>query len=517
MKTKCSCQTYLCLYNSIIYAFGGLKPCSDFWANPLELKKWIKTEKSEQVSPDKIPLLETRIKVAINVVGDYEYTSDKTYPKRITLLYKNGHYSFVKNPRICEAIVKTWTQGLTLVWFHEREEYILTFDGVELAEDYTLDISTFSSRKQRNDNRIYKKFDFGLLTPTMKEKLRHLREQTMTQEHDDFVEECMIECYQIYMRYVDDLKQHNIDISEHGYSIKDTAISLFAKYVKAHEFAPIDETETQWIISCKNFGILHAEPYEGYLFNVDANSFYPSLMRDPKLIVPMGNPEYKTIEKIEYPAVAFGIYRCRISGADSRLFVSNKLNFYTSTDVRSAMKRGYGVELIQDGQPNHLHYTAKNRETGYSLFRGFVDLLYPLKKSNPLIKKLLNILWGALNEKEEIFHSSGYDFGDDITNLENALSEPRITGENVLVFRETKPVYKKPYARVGIFLTALGRARLADVMEPIVNEVKRIHTDGFYTTTIQGIELSSEIGKFKLEDEGIFVVRNMRKPERLGD
>lgn len=506
--TKCVCENYYCLYKSILFAFGGLQPNSTFWTNPLEMKKWCRTDAKEQIKPQKICELENRLKIVINITGDYEYTSIKLYAKRITLLYKNDHYSFVKNPRINGVLGKTWTQDLTLVWFYERDDHILTYDGTELNEDYTLDKATFNNRSSRGDKRIYKKFDIRDMTKEMSEKLRILRDEEADDEvQDEAFEKCMVECYDEYMKNVNHLKEFDIDLSQHGYSIKDTAISIFAGFAKANEFFPFNEEETKWYMSCKCFGLMYAEPHEGHLFSLDINSYYPSIMRDKNFLIPMGNPEYKILEKID-DAVPFGIYRCVISDADCRLFITNNKNYYTSTDVRSALKRKYKVELIQDGHPNHLFYGSENRESGYCLFRGFVDKLYHLKKKNPLVKKLLNILWGTLCQKEKIYHN-GFDFSS-IEELVENQHLPELINDT---FIETKPIYKLPYARVGIFLTALARNRLADVIADDVNDIKRIHTDGFYTTKIpEKVELSADIGKFKLECEGYMKVINMAKP-----
>ena len=500
MKSRCNCDHYYCLYNSIMYAFGGLKPTTDFWATPLGMKKWLNIEQHDQIAPDRIPELEDKLRIAISIDGSYD--SEKKYPKKITLFYGSGHYSFVENPRIRGAIVKKWKQGKTYVSYCIMPDYILTYDGTDLVADYTL----LAENLGRSSDFVYKQVDRKRWTPEMKKSLKLLTGD----EHDELFGEYMVQAHEAFIVNCEHLKSFGIDLSAHGFSIKDTALSIFASFAKAHEFLEIDEQEMAFVSGCKNCGLVYAAPKIGHFKNIDGNSFYPSLMRDAKLILPLGNPEFLKIESFD-EFVKFGIYRCVVSGYDRRLFLHNPANYYTYTDVKFAIKHGYQVELVLDGEPNFMFYDSENRDTGFSLFRGFVDTLYALKKLNPLAKELLNILWGSLCERKKTYHHEEINFGDDLS----ALDFVQLQGEKTCYFAEESQLYKLPYARIGVFLTAFGRAKLGDFMSDIKETIFRIHTDGYWTTSEKKFEFSGDLGGFKLECEGDYEIVNMRKPKLI--
>jgi hypothetical protein len=187
----------------------------------------------------------------------------------------------------------------------------------------------------------------------------------------------------------------------------------------------------------------------------------------------------------------------------------NPQKWYTYIDIKEALRRGYSVSLVCDGSCNHVYYSAQNRETGHYLFRGFVDLLYPLKKKNPLVKRILNMLWGALCQRIKYYEKENedaeIDLGDDFSFIDTAEDSDKID-----VFIKSKK-YKLGWARVGVFVTAMGRKKLADYIEDIVDDVYRIHTDGFYTTSTKKFDLSSELGHFKIEKEGTFIIESINK------
>jgi hypothetical protein len=181
-----------------------------------------------------------------------------------------------------------------------------------------------------------------------------------------------------------------------------------------------------------------------------------------------------------------------------RLFVHNEKNYYVYTDIKLALKLGFKVELIQDGQPNFLHYLPADRETGDKLFKGYVETLFPYKKINPLVKPLLNILWGSLCEKTK--HYSDTTDGD-ISDDDDIVD---VSEKGKELFLIKKKVYKHNTARIGIFLTSYGRCKMADFMKDFIDDVSRVHTDGVYLTGNKEFVYSDEIGGLKLEKTGLF-------------
>ena len=75
--------------------------------------------------------------------------------------------------------------------------------------------------------------------------------------------------------------------------------------------------------------------------------------------------------------------------------------------------------------------------------------------------------------------------------------------------------FKLAWGRCGIFITAQGRKKLADFIENDVDDVYRIHTDGFIISNQKQFQFSNELGGFKLEKEGTFVIKNVNSVEMI--
>lgn len=487
--TKCNCVQKHCFYNSIKFAFGGLQPCADNWANPLTMKKWLKILPAEQVLIENIPTVETKIKVSISVEGMYD--SEQKYPKRIMLKYEDGHYSLVNKFR-----QKKYKQGKRFALYFRNpanRDYILVYDGENLTEDHEMRAEELG----QSDEYYYK--EFSLVKHPRKSELNALKKEERWDEYVNLLEKLMVENYNLFIASCNQLAAQGINLAEHGYSKKATAQYIFSKFSKATDFSDWVGDEQQWYLNCKNCGLIYAEPKMGHFKCIDANSFYPSVMRDSKLIVPLGNPEFFTLEKID-DIVKFGIYRCVIKGYDRKIFMHNPQHYYTYTDVKFALRQKYSVELVQDGKPNFMFYSCEHRDSGFSIFRGFVDTLYALKKLNPLAKQLLNILWGSMCEKEKIYLHGDCNFTDDSF---------KICGEGDIFVEKVSTEYKLPSARVGVFITAFGRCKLAEFISDFKDDVYRIHTDGVYVLgDSRQFEFSEDLGKFKLESEGNYEIVN---------
>ena len=499
----CSCEKKFCFYNAVLNACGGCSPNPSFWTAPPAMKRFLKIGEKDQVQLHHIPLIEAKLKICINVAGELQYSSSSKYPKNITLISKDGHFGYASKK---QKIAKFWKQGLTFATYEIFDDFILTYDGNELTADYVLKESDLGN----SDTIAYKQLNRSKWTDEMKDQLFLLKEANFTEKYAELLGDFMVSTHDTFVRNCDHLKSISdgaVDISAHGYNVKDTALYLFSKFMIPYQFETIDDVEFEWISGCKCYGLLYAKPAQFKGRCIDGNSWYSSIMVDQKLILPLGNPEYKTLDRLS-DVISFGIYRAVIYGTDSRLFLHNPKNFYTYIDIKEALKRGYTVDLICDGAPNHLFYDSSSRETGHYLFRGFVDLLYPLKGKNPLVKQLLNMLWGALCQRVKLYHDDEVDFDSfdflDICETDDATS-----------FVEKAKKYVLPHARVGIFITAMGRAKLADAIADIKDEVYRVHTDGIYTSSAKEFEFSDELGGWKLEDEGEFVVENLRKPLKI--
>ena len=77
----------------------------------------------------------------------------------------------------------------------------------------------------------------------------------------------------------------------------------------------------------------------------------------------------------------------------------------------------------------------------------------------------------------------------------------------------TKKIFASNYARLGVFLTSYCRYQISKTIEPYSDQVKRIHTDGFYLTFkpehTKNLDIGENLGQFHYEKEGVFKIMNM--------
>ncbi|RHZ79323.1 hypothetical protein Glove_149g153 [Diversispora epigaea] len=152
----------------------------------------------------------------------------------------------------------------------------------------------------------------------------------------------------------------------------------------------------------------------------------------------------------------------------------NPYGIYTHYDLECAKKNGLKVYLMNES-PNALIYEKNTRITGKDMFGEWGNILYNIKKeggtAGKVSKALLVSLWGALCEQR-----NGQNYG----------THPRI----------------KP------FLLASTRKTISEIVKPLGDQVKRIHTDGFIVAGKVKLKTGIEMGELKFEKRGVCVVKN---------
>ena len=469
-----------CLYNAIRRGLGEvaekvLPKC------PKTFKSWLKLERDDMIDVEQIPTLEDKLKTRIRVVGDYEYESEKPYARTVTVKLYNAHFEYRCNQQVFDTLYRHSSKELQYILYELHSDHILTYDGSTVEQHPDMDEQMLRGQHARKHNRLYKLNQKG---------------DIHTNYHD-------------YMRQIQELKdvtEGKIDIAKHGYSIKTTALNLFYTICgKAFEFDTMDEQEMKWLRRTKCCGLMFATPQTGFMREYDINSHYPSILSST-FSFPMGKPEYATLTSEEFTALLYypaGIYRVRIHGIDKRLMTINPHHYYTHVDVKRAKELGYTMHLIEDGQPNVAKY--KKRVSGSQLFAPYMNYLYTYKtKERPLIKQLLNILWGALCQKRyEYEDGDKVEIGVELERVEIFMN--RQLSRQIV---KTERNYKLPNARIGVFLTAQGRSIISKHIEPVKEQVYRVHTDGFYTTAVLDGDKTG-LGQLELKKEGCFEVRRI--------
>ncbi|CAG8640678.1 9429_t:CDS:2, partial [Diversispora eburnea] len=133
---------------------------------------------------------------------------------------------------------------------------------------------------------------------------------------------------------------------------------------------------------------------------------------------------------------------------------------YTHYDLECVKRNGLKIYLINE-TPNALIYEKNTRITGSDMFGKWDNILYNIKKEGGTAGKVT-------------------------------------------------------HSRIKPFLLASVRKRISEIVGPLGNQVKRIHTDGFILTGQVNLKTDIEMDKLKLEKRGVCMIKNCisitRKP-----
>lgn len=164
----------------------------------------------------------------------------------------------------------------------------------------------------------------------------------------------------------------------------------------------------------------------------------------------------------------------------------------------------------------------KTRIPGNIIFGEYVNFLFKLKNlggiTGRVAKRILNTLWGALCQRNKLYHDLSAD--DDLFDFpEGEMLESIIPVNNkqwVLQFSKPGNLFKGEYPRIAPFILAQGRKVISCSIQPYKDKVRRIHTDGFILEEEAGeeplIKCSEDalrtLSSLKYEKEGECYVKN---------
>ena len=169
-----------------------------------------------------------------------------------------------------------------------------------------------------------------------------------------------------------------------------------------------------------------------------------------------------------------------------------------------------------DGE-NAMIYTNDKLMLSRHVFKPLIDYLIsllPYAKTR-CIKNMLSNIWGGMTEKNKknfVLKKSDkrLDIPDD---YEITHTHPCKNGRMFHV--SPYQPYKKPYARIGPFITSSRRNYLSNVIEPFIDNVYRCHTDSFLIDNVilddvkKSIVIDDKIGNFKIEKSGKCYIKNV--------
>lgn len=291
----------------------------------------------------------------------------------------------------------------------------------------------------------------------------------------------------------------------------------------------IRQDEAEWLQKASTGAIITSKgAYKGEAHLYDIVSMYPGFMNSNNEYFPIRRGVFKTItesdlkrnRKTGEPIYEYGIYRCQITGCHGalRTFRFNPTNHYCFLDLYVARRHGYTIKLIEDGQPNFLHYEKKEHMlTGRNLFGKFIDRMYVLKQQKmPFAKAIMNALWGALSEsksyKRQCMPGKKVDIPEDVTMKKTRpLGDDQKDGIFASYVKHDQE-FKTSYARIKPFIMSLGRNHIYSYTWRYLDKIVRICTDGFIATEKLEIKTGLEMGDLKYEGRcrEAFEMRNTR-------
>jgi hypothetical protein len=439
-------------------------------------------DRDDKVPITLIPVIEAKLKTfAINVRGDYIYTSPIQSHKVINLLLQNEHYTVDRSYNI---------KHLTRVSYNEKK--IMLYDRVTFEGYNGIEKRKLSKEEYKHILYNYQS-EYVLID-------REEREKVITIEDE----------YKELIEAADSLKKATfgvINLYKTG-NITNTALDLFERFTKYIDNPDqIEQDEAEWIQNATVGAIIWADKYQGPAYKYDVKSQYPSIYKSSgKFPIKRGTfMIINTLENVEY--FQYGIYRCVISKSDdpdiNKLFRFNSDHYYTHTSMEHAKSLGLKIDLIQDGKVNFLYYPRDCLISFDEVFDKYTNYLFDLKdKKIPKAKDIINRIWGALSQKNKKSY-----FNDNIREINITSDEdlymlrPYKDNEDYDVIETTLRTnkFKTNFARLCPFLISRARYNISKIIQPFKSEIKRIHTDGFISISKLDIKTGEKLGDLKYE------------------
>ncbi len=469
-----------CLYDCLKSCISSKKLP---WDHPYKLKKFLDIGRYDKIPTNLLNRIEKKLQMRINVSGEKIRTSTEKYVIEINLELFNGHYSLAFNPELNikgRTLPEKGKQPKPMI-FKITKNIVETYDG-KTHKDIAYD--KFVKLRQNPQTSGY------VLVTKKDSKL------TMNEEYDQFIKDAEIlskETKGLINLY---------DTAEPARTAKVLFNELKNKLIIPEV---IQQDEAYFIQMATMAALIHATPYEGKAYKYDVISHYPSSMANKLNLYPIKRGIFTIIKDTDLKlTLPYGIYRCFIEYKQehTKLFRYNPNNYYTHYDIFVATTLKLEIKMIEDGKPNALQYPRSYLVTGSQYFGNYISYLYPLKeKGIKQVKPILNCLWGALITKKinKIVCTKGDKMGIKGTHLIDTITPGDKKDTTVIKYYDPKCVYETNHARIGPFIISRGRERLFKLIHPYINDIVKIHTDGFIATKELDIKLGSEMGNVRYE------------------
>ena len=495
-----------CLYNSL---YALLKTTlTNKWDHAWKLKKSLNIGRQDKVNAhDHIDMVERILNIGIHIDGDITRAPKIDTKTSVEITLQDGHYTPKKTAK-------------TYSYFAEKKPCFYTLDKTTLMYSY-YDGSTLQTAPKEE---FLPRLQYKVKTDNF--YIACSRSKDLKVEYNDYVYNA---------DNILNITKGKINLYKTQTIVK-TAIKLFYDLNQHVHPEEISDDEAEFILNCYRGGIMYAKKYNGVCSKGDVCSMYPSILNS-NIMLPVKKGEFKTISTADLlntrnkkGEVYFkaGIYRAKIETTkkEGLIFRFNALHHYTHTDVSLAHKLGFDITMICDDEPNFLHYSTDAMVSSKTMFKNYIDYLFPLKKQYPKLsffKAILNTIWGALSENK--IHTTHVFKRDEQITLEADETIESITKYSEDTYKiETRHVgqwFMTNYARFSPFITAQGRNLIANLALNHVKDLDNIvhmHTDSI-TVKDEILDLKSkaecELGDFGLEYKGMINVNNVMSYQYL--
>lgn len=480
-----------CLYNCLFKAFGG--EVKNF-KRASRLKSFLNLKRCEKIHIDKLSILEKQFQTEIFVKGDCERIPDHNYTRKIVLNLKNQHYT-LSNHR-SKQLLKThvYDDKQPIFYKYENGKAIIC-DG----EIQTIAIQELQFNKKQQQRRPQQDPNLYIYS----------KAKDMKKEYNEFIKNA-----DLLKKETNDL----VNLYQCGGKFNKAIIRIFYNKSRCFEPEEIDYFESKIINDAFTGAIIWGVKNQTFdnAYCYDFNGLYAYILT--KLSFPIKKGTWRKLKELPKEFIPYGLYNCKIDISDTRLMKPNKKNIYTHIDLKRARELNYKITLLNKNKFNALLYGKGTRVCG--MFTKTIREMYAIRKKaianndknlDKLMKKLMTPLWGGLMEKNKYTKRGKLE---DIDILENPIDEFNSTDKGIRFrFYDKENLFKYDYARIGPFITAQGRYMISKEIEPHLDFVKRVHTDGFVVDKKLNIKLSSKLGEIKLENHGkCRIVNGPRKP-----
>ncbi|EGG19723.1 hypothetical protein DFA_00301 [Cavenderia fasciculata] len=307
------------------------------------------------------------------------------------------------------------------------------------------------------------------------------------------------------------LKQSYFNLYKTGGSITKAAYHLFLESNPTIHPDYIEQDEGEWISACSSGPLVWSEHgYQGPLYKYDVRKMYAAIMKYRAFLVPIKRGQFKKMTTQELNDASFippGIYKATVNG-NHKCFKTNKRNYYTHYDLGFAKQLGLEFNLIQEeNQPNALLYDGDKKINGSTLFKSYIEQVMKWidksknedKEIQMMVKGLYQKLWGFMGKKvykkrtvkSKTINTYNQDnLKQELNDCDYVESTKPINDTNLhqIKFHNSQHIYDTHWARIVPFIISRGRSMVGNIMLPHIDNIKRVHTDGFYSV----VELSFE-------------------------